>query len=553
MDFDEILAKCGNNGRYQYMLFGTLLFVGFVGSVQFISQNVIALVPDHWCYHDQLVNRSYEEIEDIYAQFERPSCTLLSTIDGPNITISDRPCDRWIYKYDYGYRSMNMEFNWVCDSAYKARIGQSLFFIGTMVGTLIFGPLGDRFGRVKTMILANMSTFIGEFATAFANSLFTFSITRFVSGLGSAANIYLIIILAIEYCSPKLRSVGISSVMGICISFSLVHSAGLAMWLGHWSAFMVWTSLPILLVVFTYFVVQESAQWLVTRNDIDGAIQRLRHVAKINGRTVSEEDFKAFRSHCEQNYSNSLEQEQPKLRSMLKWPRLRRRCFVLLSYATIISAGAGVITRTMDGMGISALILLCLNALSLLPSGLVQGQFQQRYGRKATSTGSMISLSLFSIALGLCLTWYQKKKKYWIIFLAVSTRFCSSMSYQSSSLFITELIPTSVRSRGVAFFYVATNLGGFITPFIQHLGIYGIGFPFFAVVLCSLLSTYLCLLLPETSNRKLAISVEESNEFGKNERMFDFIRDIRSKRKPEERGSDAPEKPEDPEAQQKLM
>lgn len=110
MEFEEILAKCGNDGRYQYMLLGLLGYIAFVSTLQFYSQNVIGFVPEHWCYHEKLENRSYDEIAQIYAKFDNPACTRLENIeDNGTATISDQACDRWIYKYDFGFRSMNME------------------------------------------------------------------------------------------------------------------------------------------------------------------------------------------------------------------------------------------------------------------------------------------------------------------------------------------------------------------------------------------------------------------------------------------------------------
>jgi len=111
MDFDEILAKCGNSHRYQYLLLGLYSVLMFITAMHNFSQNVISFMPDHWCYHEQLENRSFAEIEAIYNRFEKPSCTRLTTIDldGGNATISADRCDRWIYNYDFGFRSMNTE------------------------------------------------------------------------------------------------------------------------------------------------------------------------------------------------------------------------------------------------------------------------------------------------------------------------------------------------------------------------------------------------------------------------------------------------------------
>lgn len=111
MDFETILAKCGNGNRYQVLLLGLYSYLLIFSSVHNFSQNVISFVPNHWCYHEQLENLSFAQIADIYKKYEKQSCTKLATVDliGGNTTISEDRCDRWIYDYDFGYRSMNTE------------------------------------------------------------------------------------------------------------------------------------------------------------------------------------------------------------------------------------------------------------------------------------------------------------------------------------------------------------------------------------------------------------------------------------------------------------
>lgn len=115
MDFDRILEKCGDAGRYQYLMLLLLGYIAFTSTVHYYSQNIIGFVPQHWCYHEQLTNRSHDEIAAIYAPYGRDaSCQRLATIeeldDGTyNTTVSSESCARWIYKYDYGFRSMNAE------------------------------------------------------------------------------------------------------------------------------------------------------------------------------------------------------------------------------------------------------------------------------------------------------------------------------------------------------------------------------------------------------------------------------------------------------------
>ncbi|KAH8383296.1 hypothetical protein KR009_007909, partial [Drosophila setifemur] len=533
MDFEEILAKCGHSSRYQFLLLSLYGYLMVVISMHYFSQNVISFVPDHWCYHDQLAHRSFDEIEAIYSQFENPSCTRLEKIDehGGNHTVSSELCNRWIYKYDFGYESMNTELNWVCNNAYKPRVGQSLFFVGSVCGTLVFGLLGDRIGRIKALILANWCGFLGDFSTIFTKSLVSFSISRFVSGLAADANSYLMYILILEYVSPSLRNVGLNTVLGSFYCLGLIGASWLAVWVGHWRIFLACSSVPLLLVTLFYFLVQESAQWLVTRGDIDGAIRRLQRVAQFNRRQVADDDFKAFRNHCELHYKQAEKDQdghiEENLLDMMKTPRMRSTAFKLLLIFIIIVPCYNTIARNVEGLGISPFIMFSLNALTLPPSGYLQGLLQDRIGRKATAVSWMTFTGLFAAAAGLVISQGSNRNVVLLVGLTLAARFGVSIADGASSQFSTELIPTCVRGRGVAVVHVAGFAASFLSPYILHLGTYFKPAPSIILGLLFLAGAYVCLLLPETRNKKLPMSLAEGEEFGRGEGMFHFLSSLR--------------------------
>lgn len=109
--------------------------------------------------------------------------------------------------------------------------------------------------------------------------------------------------------------------MGIFYCLGMICSSWLAVYVGHWKVFLACSSLPLLLVTLFYFLVQESAQWLVTRNDFDGAVERLQRVAKINKRILSDSDIDAFRSYCQK--AQDSKEEENKIVDIFKFPRLR--------------------------------------------------------------------------------------------------------------------------------------------------------------------------------------------------------------------------------------
>ncbi|KNC25677.1 Organic cation transporter protein [Lucilia cuprina] len=525
MDFDQILAKCGDFNRYQLLILALFGVVNVIVSMHYFTQTVISFVPDHWCYHEKLENKTYDEIAAIYARVPNPSCTKLDDINGLNITISKEKCTRWIYKYDFGYRSMNTELNWVCESSYKARIGQSLFFIGSVVGTLFYGLLSDKIGRLPALILSNLSGFVGDFSTIFTTSVTSFTLCRFISGLAADTNFYLMYIIVLEYLRPSMRTFGLNLAVGIFYTIGLVFTPWLAVLAGHWQYYLACTSIPILFIALYYFIVQESAQWLVTRNDIDGAIQRLKRVAKFNGRKVSLTEFEEFRKYCEKQRQKQGgdDQKHSNLIDMFRTPRMRKHTLILFFKSMVITLCYDVVSRNVEGMGISPFIMFSLSALVVLPSSLLLVLLQDRIGRKGMASGSLLVGGFFTVAAGIAIAYQQENHNAILLAcLTIAARFGVAISYESGSQYATELIPTCVRGQGVAAVHVAGFAASFLAPYILWLGTFFKAAPSIILGVLFFTGSLVCLLLPETLNKTLPKTLEEGETFGQGESMFDF-------------------------------
>ncbi|XP_030553843.1 organic cation transporter protein [Drosophila novamexicana] len=528
MEFYRILAKCGDAGRYQYLMLLLLGYVAFTSTVHYYSQNIIGFVPPHWCYHEQLVNRSHDQIAAIYAPFGKDaSCTRLEQIEVHegvfNLTVSSKSCERWIYKYDYGFRSMNVELNWVCENAYKARIGQSLFFLGSLLGTFAFGMLGDRIGRVRAVILANQCGFVGDFLTTYATNLSQFSAFRCISGLAATANYYLMFILVLEHLAPKLRNLAISVMLGLCCCLGALVAPWLSVLAGNWRIYLTFSAMLQLVVALFYFVVQESAQWLITRNNVEGAIARLKHIAHFNGRQVPAADFEAFRQHCAAKRKQDNQQQKARLFDLLRTPRLRRTALVVICTFMLISLSFNTISRNVEGLGLSPFVVFSLFAVVVPPSGLLQGLLQSRLGRKATCLLALLCTSLLSCALGVCLSFEGAQLNATLLLaFALPTRLGISMCYTTFSQYSSELLPTCVRSRGIATAHLAAAAASVTSPYLIHLGTKFAAGPSLILTALLLTAATCALLLPETNNRQLPITLEDGETFGKGESMLSF-------------------------------
>lgn len=75
-----------------------------------------------------------------------------------------------------------LKLNWVCENSTLPTLAQSIFFIGAIVGGLLFGWIADRFGRVPALAGCNIVGFIAGLLTAFTGNFWQFALCRFFVG-----------------------------------------------------------------------------------------------------------------------------------------------------------------------------------------------------------------------------------------------------------------------------------------------------------------------------------------------------------------------------------
>src|SRR5207248_3201990 len=95
-------------------------------------------------------------------------------------------------------------------------------FVGILTGSLIFGYIGDRFGRKMGAILGVLAYSVQALLTIFASSLDQLATYRFLSGLGMGGVVPNVIALLTEMAPKRYR---ISFVMVAYVGYSLGNAA----------------------------------------------------------------------------------------------------------------------------------------------------------------------------------------------------------------------------------------------------------------------------------------------------------------------------------------
>ncbi len=150
----------------------------------------------------------------------------------------------------------------------------SIFLIGWAIGGLIFGALGDKYGRAKmltwTILLYSVSTGLSSFSTGF----FDFSVYRFITGLGVGGVFGLAVALVADTVPDRSRAPALgllqslstwgnlaAGLTGMALS-ALAARKLLPFGLAHWQAMFLIGALPAFLCVFVMRQLKEPQKWV---------------------------------------------------------------------------------------------------------------------------------------------------------------------------------------------------------------------------------------------------------------------------------------------------
>jgi MFS family permease len=328
-----------------------------------------------------------------------------------------------------------------------AGIMTSIFVLGWATGGMIFGSLGDRYGRAKmlgvTVLLYSISTGLSALSTGVTD----FAIYRFLTGLGVGGVFGLAVALVSDTlpndCRPK--------ALGVLQSFSAVGNVmagligiGLAMTTieDTWKYFFWIGALPAMLTASIQFKLKEPDAWVVAR---DKAVAQGRKTGSY--------------------------------KELFRHPTWRKHALLgmILSCAGVIGLwGIGVFSTDMVGdvienslkkNGASAeevksgrtlwmsINLLCFNV------GAFAGMLV--FTRVAVTAGRKKAFAFFFVgaAIVTVFVFQNLQSTTDVLWMAPIMGFFQLSVFAGFSIYLAELFPTSLRSTGVSFCY---NVGRYL-------------------------------------------------------------------------------------------
>jgi len=130
---------------------------------------------------------------------------------------------------------------------------------------------------------------------------------------------------------------------------------------------------------------------------------------------------------------------------------------LLYYFRMIITIAFDILSRNVEGVGISPFKLFSYSGFCYLPAGLTIILFQNKIGRKGMACASLFVGAIITAATGyLVATLDPSDYSVLLGFMVSLGRYGAVVAYDAEAQYAAEIIPTSVKGRGVANIHVCS-------------------------------------------------------------------------------------------------
>uniref|UniRef100_A0A7N0TS75 Major facilitator superfamily (MFS) profile domain-containing protein n=1 Tax=Kalanchoe fedtschenkoi TaxID=63787 RepID=A0A7N0TS75_KALFE len=415
-----------------------------------------------------------------------------------------------------GTKSKTIISDWSleCSSAVIMSLPASAFFVGCLIGGLIFPTLSDtKLGRRNLLLLSCSTMSAFSLITISSTNIWVYTLIRFLTGLGRSSIGPCVVVLVSEKVGQRWRG-RVVMFSYLCFSVGFLTLAGIAYANRdqHWRLLYLWTSVPgVAYSVVAYFLVMESPAWLLIKGRGAEAHSVLQRLAPWNDYT--NEVYKLIIEHPNSSSNNDALASafrsyfsSMRLLFSSKW-NLRRIIPIIL-----IASGIGVvyfgIPLGVGNLGFDIYLSSVLNALIEIPSFVITIFLVERYSRR----GSLLLFCTVSGGLSVGCAMISEVAAWVRVVVEMGAFVTGCVACNVVSIYTTELFPVKVRNTAVAVMWEAIMLGAVLAPVFVKLGKQHIflSYGVFGVVIVTF--GLFAVVLPETKDMGADLLVCEEGE-----------------------------------------
>ena len=494
VDIDEAINLSGSFGRYQWLV---NIFLNMI----------------HVIFNPHLYILYFVADDPPWTCVKKSSSLFCKQHFGEKIHQSsdlfDKRCDlnrsEWMFVKDKTY-SIVTEFDLVCDYTWMGSLANAALFIGWGLSGPFFGYFSDAYGRRITSV---MSVLLGAFSLAglsFINHMWQFILLRALLGAGIGCYIAMFYTICTEVVGNKHRAItgAFLAITTLAGNFILPY---MAYCIPHWRKLVLYISFPVVMAVVISFFIPETARWLYSSGKIKEAENKIKHVAKFNGK-----DHVDIRLQKHKLRTN----DEPNKYSYIDI--FFRHCSVstlalslCFDWAVAALLYFGLTLESSD-LGGSIYFNFTLSFVAEVPNPILFVYCSNKIGRKKSfllfsfigSVSVSIVAVLYFVPEGVSGLDIAK------LVLAMTGKLCITTCFSVLYLWTFELFPTVVRSQGLILCQIAGRVGAAGAPFIAtNLAESNKSLPFIVMGAAGFLSALFGCWLSETNERKTRENYED--------------------------------------------
>ncbi|XP_048203684.1 solute carrier family 22 member 7 [Perognathus longimembris pacificus] len=524
MRFEELLEEAGGFGPFQLRNLALLALPRVLLPLHFLLPVFLAAVPAHRCalpaapanlsrpdaWLEARLPREPDGAFSACLQFASPrllpNTTLGRGTPGPGERGSQPPtvpCARgWEYDRSEFSSTIATEWDLVCERKGLSQVTSTCFFVGVLLGAVLFGYLSDRFGRRRLLLAAYASSLLLSLASAASVSFAMFVITRTLTGSALAGFTIIVLPLELEWLDVEHRVVaGVLSSIFWTVGVLLLALVGYL--IRDWRWLLLAATLPCVPGILSIRWVPESARWLLTQGRVEEARGYLLRCASLNGKSVASESLS--QEALDKVADRERGAPRPSYLDLFRTSRLRHISLCCAAVWFGVNFSYYGLTLDLSGLGLDVYRTQLLFGAMEVPSKLLVYLCVSRVGRRPTQSGMLLGAALtFGIRLLV-----SKESRAWTTALAILGKAFSEAAFTTAYLFTSELYPTVLRQTGLGLCALVGRLGASLAPVAALLDVVWLPLPKLTYGGIALLAGCVAVLLPETRKAQLPETIQD--------------------------------------------
>ncbi|XP_041698347.1 solute carrier family 22 member 13 isoform X2 [Coregonus clupeaformis] len=511
-DFGEILRTIGDFGLFQKLILFGLCFPNLILPFHLASLIFIQSDPECHCNTDWILragsNLSSEEQLNLTVPREEDGafsrCLMFTPVDWDIDTIREHGLNQttecqngWVYNKIMYEATIVTDFDLVCGKANVVGLAQTVFMAGILLGSLLFGPFAESFGRQRATQIPMVIMLIFTVTTGLSPNFYLYLASQFLVGIAYGGFRINGIVLATEWVGVTRRSYAscLSQTfggVGQCIL------AGMIFFIRDWRLAQFVMAAPIAVVAVYIWFIPESARWLLDQGKSEEAKKLILRVAAINKRTVPD-------TILEKIAEEKVVQKGGVL-ILIRSPVLRKYFLTITLGWFSLNLSYYCLSFNVGNFGLDIFLTQLMFGLTEIPGHILCIFILEYLGRKISLMSTLLTGG-FTCFLILAV---PQDNAVAITALAAAGRFFMNNAGSICNVYVQELFPTSVRQTATGLGSIAIRIAGMLSPMLNILATYHWSIPTIVFSSLSLAGGALVVLLPETRRTELPDSTDEA-------------------------------------------